>query len=74
MKDFLLRELSIGDYVIIMKQFERGFKLAKIIKFTTKKVRVSWGDGKYCELLQDPSQLVKVDGTDLTWFLLNQKS
>lgn len=73
MKDFLQRELSLGDHVIIMKQFERGFKLAKIIKFTAQKVRVRWGNNKYGELLQEPHQLVKVDGADLTWFLLNQK-
>jgi hypothetical protein len=51
----------------------RDLKLAKITGFTAKKVRVQWKEGAYGNMLQYPSQLVKVSGPDLTWFLLNQK-
>lgn len=80
MKDFLGRELEIGDSVIIMAPKYRHLVLARIIKFTPTQVRVAfmntWNYGKpgyYTELLQSPSQLTKVDGPDLTLYLLKQK-
>jgi hypothetical protein len=36
-------------------------------------VRIRWGEHKWQTLLQEGSQLVKVEGPDLTAFLLQQK-
>ena len=80
MKDFLGRELELGDSVIIIAPNYRHFVLARIIAFTPKNVRVAFmntwnfaAPGYYTELLQSPSQLTKVDGPDLTMYLLKQK-
>jgi hypothetical protein len=70
MRDFLGRELQIDDYVIYQKQSYRGYNLAKVIKFTPQKVRVKYGDSKYCELLQAPNQLVKVEGQEVVMYYL----
>jgi hypothetical protein len=70
MRDFLGRELQIDDYVIYQKQSYRGYNLAKVIKFTPQKVRVKYGDSKYCELLQAPEQLVKVEGQEVVMYYL----
>jgi hypothetical protein len=79
MKDFLGRELAIGDSVIVIAPNYRHFVLARVIQFTPKQIRVSfmntWNygpEGHYTELLQSPSQLTKVDGPDLTMHLLKQ--
>ena len=71
MKDFLDQELSIGDNVITINPSYRDFKLAQVIKFTAKNVRVAYNDqyGKR-ELLQHPSQLVRVQGPMVTHYLL----
>jgi len=75
MKDYLGRELAVDDFVIFIRQGYRELKLAKIKEFTkTGKPRVcwqtNWGER---ELLQDGHQIVKVDGPDLTAFLLMRK-
>ena len=73
-KDYLGRTLEIDDYVIFMQQHYRNLKLARIYGFTPAgKVRIRGGDSEYATLMQDGRQLVKVEGTDLTFFLLNQK-
>ena len=74
-RDFLGRELAVDDFVIFMKQHYRELKLGRIKNFTkTGKPRVcwqtKWGES---ELLQDGSQVVKVEGPDLTAFLLSRK-
>lgn len=74
-RDFLGRELAVDDFVIFMRQGYRELKLAKVKSFTkTGKPRVcwqtKWGER---ELLQDGSQVVKVEGPDLTAFLLSRK-
>lgn len=73
MKDFLGRELEINDYVIMINPGYREFKLAQVIKFTPMSARVKYGPTHYEEILQGPSQLVKVEGPDLTAALLKQK-
>ena len=73
-KDYLGRELAVDDFVIFIKQGYRELKLAKVKSFTkTGKPRICW-QTKWgqCELLQDGSQLVKVEGPDLTAFLLTR--
>lgn len=75
MKDFLGRELNVGDHVIHMHPlgFKR-FKLGKIDRFTEKgnDAYVLWGKNGVNEKRQHGNQLVKVEGPDLTWFFLNQ--
>jgi hypothetical protein len=79
MNDFLGRPLELGDSVIIIAPRYRSLVLARIIGFTPRNVRVcymnTWNygkDGLYEELLQSPGQLVKVDGPDLTHYLLKK--
>lgn len=73
-KDYLMRPLEVGDHVIYMEQHYRRMRLARIYAFTASgKVRIRWGDLKWQTLLQSGDQLVKVEGPDLTAFLLQQK-
>ena len=71
-KDFLGRELAIGDFVVFILPNYRRLKLANIADFTKTKVRVRWGDRRWENMLQNSSALVKVEGVDLTMFLLQQ--
>ena len=74
-RDFLGRELAVDDFVIFMRQGYRELKLAKVKSFTkTGKPRICWQTkwGEQ-ELLQDGTQVVKVEGPDLTAFLLTRK-
>jgi hypothetical protein len=75
-RDFLGRELAVDDFVIFIRQGYRELKLAKIKEFTkTGKPRLCWQNkwGEQ-ELLQDGSQVVKVEGSDLTFFLLSKQN
>jgi len=67
MKDFLEQELSIGDNVIIITPNYRDFSLAQVVKFTAKNVRVKF-NGR--ELLQAPTQLVRMNTAAVTKYLL----
>ena len=74
-RDFLGRELAVDDFVVFMRQHYRELKLGRIKTFTkTGKPRVCWQTkwGEQ-ELLQDGTQVVKVEGPDLTAFLLSRK-
>jgi len=74
-KDFLKRDLAVGDSVIIVTPSYRSFTLACVTGFTATKVRVEYGDPSdwmKTKLLQDPIQLCKVDGPDLTMYLLKK--
>lgn len=73
-KDYLGRDLAIDDHVIYMAQSYRQLRLARIYAITDSgKVRIRWGENKWQTLLQTGNQVVKVEGPDLTFFLLNQK-
>lgn len=79
MKDFLNRDLELGDSVIIIAPGYRHFVLARVIKFTQTQVRVAFMNtwnyadaGSYTELLQRPYQLTKVDGPDATAYILRK--
>lgn len=73
-KDYLHRDLKEGDYVVFMSQHYRRLRLAHIYAITsTGKVRLRFGDKDWQTLLQTGDQVVKVDGPDLTAFLLQQK-
>lgn len=81
MKDFLGRELVIGDSVIIIAPNYRHFVVARVIAFTARQVRVAYmndwnfaAPGLYKELLQSPGQLTRVDGPDLTMYLISKKT
>ena len=69
-----MRPLEVGDHVIYMMQNYRRMRLARIYAITDSgKVRIRWGDKDWQTLLQTGDQLVKVEGPDLTAFLLQQK-
>jgi len=73
MKDFLGRELSLDDSVIMITPGYRDFSLARVVGFTPQYVKVvlkSPGTNSVREMKQKPEQLVKVDGPELTMFLL----
>jgi hypothetical protein len=73
-KDYLGRDLNIGDNVIFIRPNHREFKLGQIAEFTvTGRVEVKWGDESWQNILQQGTELVRVEGTDLTMFFLNQK-
>jgi intein-encoded DNA endonuclease-like protein len=69
-RDFLGRELNLGDYVIFMRQHYREFGMGKIVKFTPQKVKVKYGNTEYQQLLQTADQLVKVEGEEVFSYAL----
>ena len=75
-KDFLKRELAIGDYVVFPAPYG-GMKLGKIVKFTPKQIRVEWTYKSYRGIVESTSapryanQCVRVEGPDLTMYLLS---
>ena len=66
MKDFLGKDLAVGDTVVFIAPRYRILCKGEIFAFTPLKARVkylnTWNyrDGYPCELLQEPKQLVKV--------------
>jgi len=75
-KDFLNRELAIGDYVVFPAPYG-GMKLGKIIRFSPKQIRVEWayksprsGIG-YSDTSRYSNQCVRVEGPDLTMYLIS---
>lgn len=74
MEDFLKRKIEIGDSVVLIHPHYKQLLLAKVIKFTEKgnDCYVRWGDFSWEEKRQRGDQLVKVDGPDLTMYLLKK--
>ena len=79
MRDFLNRELALDDYVVFPGSYNGGMKLGKIVKFTPKNVKIehpgwNWrtNNGQITTTLRDSSQVVRVEGPDLTFFLLSR--
>ena len=76
-KDFLNRNIDIGDYVVFPAPYGQGLKLGKIIKFTPKNMRVQWsrkgyrGDVTTEETIRAVKECVKVEGPDLTMYLIS---
>ena len=76
-KDFLNRELQIDDYVVFPAPNNGGMRLGKIVKFTPKQIRVEWTYKNYRGEISSDSepryanQCVKVEGPDLTMYLLS---
>lgn len=77
MKDFLGRPLELDDSVIFITPGYRDYTLGRVIKFTAQKVRVAYQRHKnsdsVSDIIQHSSQLIKVDGPELTMFLLKGK-
>ena len=76
MRDFLNRELALEDYVVFPGAYGCGMKLGKIIKFTPKNVKIEhpgWR-GANTSTLRAPGQCVRVEGPDLTFFLLSKQN
>ncbi len=76
MKDFLNRDLALEDYVVFPGAYNGGMKLGKVIKFTPKNVRIEhpvWR-GAMTSTLRAPGQCVRVEGPDLTFFLLSAQN
>lgn len=71
-KDFLGRDLALGDRVVMMAKFSREFKLAQIVKLTDKKVKVQWAEQEWATLTTYGDRLLRVEGPDLTWHLLTK--
>ena len=80
MRDFLNRELALDDYVIFPGPYNGGMKLGRIIKFTPKSVRIEhpgWNyktNGQMTTTLRAAGQCVRVEGPDLTFFLLSKQN
>jgi hypothetical protein len=73
-KDYLGRDLALGDFVVFMRPRYREFALGCIVKFTpTGMARVKYGENSRYEILQGGAQLVKVEGAELSVLLLKQK-
>jgi hypothetical protein len=76
-QDFLKRDLSVGDYVVFPAPYGGGMKLGKIIRFTPKQLRVEWtykshrGGIAASDASRYSNQCVKVEGPDLTMYLLS---
>ena len=71
-KDFLGRKLVVGDRVIMMAQHSREFKLAQIVKMTPKKIKVAWAEYDWATYTSEPERFVRVEGPDLTWYLMTK--
>jgi hypothetical protein len=75
-KDFLNRDLAIDDYVVFPAPYGNGMKLGKVIKFTPQQIRVEWTSKyrdqvHYRNTTRYSSQCVRVEGPDLTMYLLS---
>ena len=76
-KDFLNRELKVGDYVVFPAPYGQGLKLGKITKFTPKNMRVEWTRKSYKgtvdtqDTLRTVKECVKVEGPDLFVYMLS---
>jgi hypothetical protein len=76
-KDFLNRDLALDDFVVFSGAYGGGMKLGKIIKFTPKNIKIehpAWRPGTMTTTLRVADQCVKVDGPDLTFFLLSRQN
>lgn len=77
MKDFLNRDLALDDFVVFPGSYNGGMQLGKIIKFTPKNVKVEhpgWRPGTMSTTLRASNQCVRVEGPDLTFFLLSRQN
>ena len=74
MEDFLKRKLDIGDSIVFIPPYSKSMVLGRVVAFSLKMVRVIY-QGRYKrdqETSRKPGELVKVDGPDLTMYLLKR--
>lgn len=76
-KDFLARPVELHDSVIITAKRYKHLVLGRIVKITPQQLRIGYmntwnygNPGKYEEHLVYPGETVKVDGPELTMYLL----
>ena len=61
MKDYLGKELSVGDEVIYIDRGFRSFRKASITRFTKQKVELEIYPSPYeIYLLQEPFRIIKI--------------
>ena len=74
MEDFLKRKLDIGDSIVFIPPYSKSMILGRVVAFSPKMVRVVYQDWnkRDTETSRKPGELVKVDGPDLTMYLLKQ--
>ena len=74
MEDFLKRKLEIGDSIVFIPPYSKSMTLGRVVAFSPKMVRVVHQDWKKREIESNryPGELVKVDGPDLTMYLLKK--
>ena len=77
-KVYLGRQLEVGDSVIFVIPNGRELQLGRVTKLTNKNVRVAYRvdkgyyKGQESSAVRPPKDVVKVDGPDLTMFLLKR--
>lgn len=75
-RDYLNRVINVDDSVIFVAPNSRDLQLGRVTKLTPKNIRVvfrhraGWQKGKEDTAVRPPKDVVKVDGPDLTMFLL----
>jgi len=76
MKDFLLRDLSLDDYVVFPSPRGGGMKLGKVVKFTPQQIRVEYPGwrNELTSTTRYSKECVRVEGPDLTFFLLSKEN
>lgn len=76
MEDFLMRPLSEGDSVIFLVPGQRTLVLGRVIRFSEKQVRIAYKHPyrhkERSEVSRYPGEIVRVDGPDLTAYLLKK--
>jgi hypothetical protein len=77
-RDYLGRLIEVGDSVIFVIPGGRELQLGRVSKLTNKNVRVvfridnGYYKGQEHSAVRPPKDVVKVDGPDLTLFLLKR--
>lgn len=77
-KDYLGRELAVGDCVVFSSR--NLFQLGRIVKFGQKQIRIvgydyarrNWRTNEVKGDLKYPNQCLKVDGEEVTMYLLKK--
>ena len=76
MEDFLKRPLAVGDYVVFLQPYNRNFLLGRIVSFSAKQARIEYNNpdprSGITMISRYPSDLVRVNGPDLTVYLLKR--
>lgn len=75
MNDFMKQELVVGDVVVFMCPGHREMMLGHVQKINAQMITVKYFDqrGTKSTSSQNPSSVVKVEGPQVTMFLLKMK-